>query len=297
MRQPSLDQLRTFSRVIDLGSFSAAAERLDISQPAVSLQIRQLERRLGVRLIERVGRRVTATTAGEELLRHVREIDGAMTATLEAMARHVRGVIGRVRLGTGATACIYFLPAILRKLRLRFPSLDIVVRTGNTSEILKLIDDNVIDLGFVTLPAAGRTFDVRPVLEDEFVAIAAPEAMTLPAKVKPSDLTKFPVVLYESGAHSRVLIDHWSAEAGFSLKPVMELGSVEAIKELVGAGLGCSIVPRMAVRDTRSRPHLLIRSLSPKLYRTLAIVLRHDKPLHRGLREIVSAIETSARSG
>jgi DNA-binding transcriptional LysR family regulator len=66
---------------------------------------------------------------------------------------------------------------------------------------------------------------------------------------------------------------------------------------LVGAGLGCSIVPRMAVRDPRSRPHLLIRSLSPKLYRTLAIVLRHDKPLHRGLREIVSAIETSARSG
>jgi DNA-binding transcriptional LysR family regulator len=295
MRQPSLDQLRTFSRVVDLGSFSAAAERLDVSQPAVSLQIRQLERRLGVRLIERVGRRITATAAGEELLRHAREIDANMTATLEAMARHARGVIGRVRLGTGATACIYFLPSILRKLRQRFPSLDIVVSTGNTSEILKLIDDNVIDLGFVTLPAAGRTFDVRPVLEDEIVAIASSEAMTLPAKVKPSDLAKLPVVLYES-AHTRALIDRWAAEAGFALKPVMELGSVEAIKELVGAGLGCSAVPRMALRDMRLRRELIVRSLSPKLQRTLAIVLRHDKPLHRGLRAIMSAIETGAAS-
>jgi DNA-binding transcriptional LysR family regulator len=296
MRQPSLDQLRTFSRVIDLGSFSAAAERLDVSQPAVSLQIRQLERRLGVRLIERVGRRVTATAAGEELLRHVREIDANMTATLEAMARHARGVIGRVRLGTGATACIYFLPSILRKLRLKFPSLDIVVRTGNTSEILKLIDDNVIDLGFVTLPAPGRTFHVRPVLKDEFVAIASAQATTLPTKVKPSDLAEFPVVLYESGAHTRVLIDAWAAEAGSSLKPVMELGSVEAIKELVGAGLGCSVVPRMALRDVQLRRDLTVRSLNPKLHRTLAIVLRHDKPLHRGLREVVSAIETCALS-
>jgi DNA-binding transcriptional LysR family regulator len=296
VRHPSLDQLLTFSRVVELGSFSAAAERLDVSQPAVSLQIRHLERRLGMRLIERVGRRVAATAAGEELLRHAREIDSAMTATLEAMARHARGVVGRVRLGTGATACIYFFPPILRRLRVKFPSLEIVVRTGNTSDILKLIDENLIDLGLVTLPAPGRTFDVTRVLDDEFVAIAASEAMTLPAKVKPADLAKLPIVLYESGAHTRVLIDQWSTRAGFPLKPMMELGSVEAIKELVGAGLGCSVVPRMALRDGRARRGLIVRSLSPKLHRTLAIVLRHDKPLNRGLREIVRAIEARAAS-
>jgi DNA-binding transcriptional LysR family regulator len=290
MRQPSLGQLRTFAHVIDLGSFSAAAERLEVSQPAVSLQVRQLERRLGVRLIERVGRRTTPTSAGEELLGHIRQIDAAVNATLEAMKRHTTGVVGRVRLGTGATACIYFLPPILRKLRSKLPSLDIVVRTGNTSDILKLIEDNAIDVGLVTLPAPGRTFDVRPVLDDEFVAIASPDAMALPTKVSPSDLARLPVVLYESGAHTRVLIDQWATDAGFSLKPVMELGSVEAIKELVGAGLGCSVVPRMALQDVIERRGLTVRSLSPKLHRTLAIVLRHDKPLQRGLREVVNAL-------
>jgi DNA-binding transcriptional LysR family regulator len=295
MRQPSLDQLRTFAHVIDLGSFSAAAQRLDVSQPAVSLQVRQLERRLGVRLIERVGRRTTPTSAGEELLGHIRRIETAVNAALEAMERHATGVAGRVRLGTGATACIYFLPPILRKLRSKLPSLEIVVSTGNTSDILKLIEENVIDVGLVTLPAPGRTFDVRPVLDDEFVAIASPDAMTLPAKIRPSDLADLPVVLYESGAHTRVLIDRWVTDAGFSLKPVMELGSVEAIKELVAAGLGCSVVPRMALQNVNDRRRLTMRSLSPNLYRTLAIVLRHDKPLQRGLREVVHALTAQPR--
>src|SRR5947209_18632682 len=99
MRQLNLDQLRTFAQVIDLGSFSAAAERLGLSHPAVSLQVKQLEKRLGVRLIERVGRRAAPTAAGEELLAHVRSIDATVAATLEAMARHSTGAVGRVRLG------------------------------------------------------------------------------------------------------------------------------------------------------------------------------------------------------
>ena len=79
MRRFSLDQLQTFAHVIEAGSFSAAAERLELSQPAVSLQVRQLEKRLGLRLIERVGRRAAPTAAGEELLAHVRQIDAAVT--------------------------------------------------------------------------------------------------------------------------------------------------------------------------------------------------------------------------
>lgn len=117
MRRLSLDHLQTFTRVIDLGSFSAAAQGLELSQPAVSLQVRQLEQRLGVRLIDRAGRRATATAAGDELLTHARRIDGTVTAALEAMTRHSKGTAGRVRLGTGSTACIDFLPPILRSLR------------------------------------------------------------------------------------------------------------------------------------------------------------------------------------
>ena len=94
MSRLSLDHLLTFSHVIDLGSFSAAAQRLEISQPAVSLQMRELERRLGIRLIDRVGRRATATAAGEELLDHARRIDCAVMAALDAMRRHSKEQLG-----------------------------------------------------------------------------------------------------------------------------------------------------------------------------------------------------------
>jgi DNA-binding transcriptional LysR family regulator len=295
MRRLSLDHLQTFAHVVELGSFSAAAQRLKLSQPAISLQMRQLEGRLGVRLIDRVGRRASATAAGEELLTHARRIEGIVTATLEAMKRHSKGTAGRVRLGTGATACIYFLPPILRALRNRFPELDIVVSTGNTSAVLKSIEENTIDLGLVTLPAPGRMFDVRGILDDEFVAIGPTAAIELPGRVTPLELAKLPLVLYESGANTRLVLDQWALRAGVSLKPVMELASVEAIKEVVGAGLGCGVVPRMALRRSSSRPSAIVRSLSPKLHRKLAVVLRRDKPLGRALREVVGAIHAFAR--
>jgi DNA-binding transcriptional LysR family regulator len=294
MSRLSLDHLQTFAHVIDLGSFSAAAQRLEISQPAVSLQMRQLERRLGIRLIDRVGRRVTATAAGEELLDHARRIDGAVMAALDAMTRHSEATVGRVRLGTGATACIYFLPPILRSLRSKFPGLDIVVSTGNTPAILKSIEENKIDIGLVTLPAPGRAFEVRPVLDDEFVLLAQGALVQHTGKITPAAVAKLPLILYESGAHTRVLIDQWAMRTGISLKPVMELGSVEAIKEVVGAGLGCGVIPHMALRRASRRRGVVMRSLSPKLHRKLAIVLRHDKPLQRGLREVVRAINVFA---
>ncbi len=294
MRKISLDRLHAFAQVVELGSFSAAAERLDLTQPAVSLQVRELEKQVGVRLIERVGRRATPTAAGEELLGHTRQIQATVDTALDAMARHAKGTVGRIRLGTGDTACIYFLPPVLRALRNKYPSLDIVVSTGNTPDVLKSVEENTIDIGLVTLPAPGRMFDIQPLLDDEFVVIAA-QGLELPERVTASDLARLPVVLYESSANTRQLIDQWTIRAGVSLKPVMELGSVEAIKELVGAGLGCSIVPRMALPSSGARRRIIIRSLQPRLYRKLAIVMRRDKPLHRGLRETVEMMRSFAQ--
>ncbi|MGZ3620199.1 MAG: LysR family transcriptional regulator [Candidatus Binataceae bacterium] len=292
MRGLNLDQLRTFAGVVEHKSFSAAAERLGISQPAVSLQVRQLERRFGVKLIERVGRNAAPTAAGLEFLTHARNIEAAVGAATEAMAPHASGAAGRVRLGTGATACIYLLPPILRDLRQRLPSLDIVVSTGNSPDILRAIEENRIDVGLVTLPAPGRMFDVRPVLEDEFVVIISREGARLPRDVTAAELAKLPLVLYEPGANTRRIVDEWALRAGVSLKPIMELGSVEAMKELIGAGLGCGILPRMALRRKEEADPFVVRSLKPRLYRKLGLVLRRDKPLTKGLRELVRAVMT-----
>jgi DNA-binding transcriptional LysR family regulator len=287
MRGLNLDQLRTFAMVVDQKSFSGAAARLGVTQPAVSLQVRQLEKRFGVKLIERVGRRAAATAAGAELLTHARDVEAALAAAADAMAPHAKGAAGRVRLGTGATACIYLLPKVLRDLRQRFPALDIVVSTGNTPDMLRAIEENRIDVALVTLPAAGRMLDVRTVLEDEFVLVA-PRGTKLPREITAVELAKLALVQYEPGANTRRVVDDWALRAGHPLKAVMELGSVEAMKELVGAGLGCSVLPRMALRG-RHEP-FVVRSLKPKLYRKLALVLRRDKPLTKGLRELVRAI-------
>jgi len=287
MRGPKIDQLRTFAAVVEARSFSGAAAKLGVTQPAVSQKVRQLEQRFGVKLIERLGRRAAPTAAGTELLSHARAIETALTAATDAMAPHARGAVGRVRLGTGATACIYLLPAALRELRRRFPALEIVVSTGNTPEMLRAVEENRLDLALVTLPAAGRMLDVRPVLDDEFVLVA-PRDMALPREITAAALARLPLVQYEPAANTRRVVDEWALRAGVPLKPIMELGSVEAMKELTGAGLGCSVLPRMALRG-RHAPFVM-RSLRPRLYRTLALVLRRDKPLTKGLREVVKAI-------
>jgi len=291
MNQLNLDHLRAFSEVIERGSFSAVAERMNLTQPAISQQIRQLENRLGVRLIERLGRRATPTAAGSDLLAHCGHVETAVAALLDDMARHATGDVGRVRLGTGATACIYLLPPILRDLRQRFPLVDVTVSTGNTADMVMAVQDNRIDVGFVTMPAAGRMLDVTPVLQDEFVVIQSPEAPALPARVTAATLAGRPMLLYEPGGNTRRIVDNWFARSGLQLKPDMALGSVEAIKELVGAGLGAAILPRLSVRDESSAKSLIVRSLSPKLHRTLAIVMRLDKPRSLGLREMVAALK------
>src|ERR1700756_3070863 len=123
MRRLSLDHLQTFADVVELGSFSAAGRRLNLTQPAVSLQVKQLEGRLGVRLIERVGRRAYPTAAGRDLLAHVHHVDAAVAGALAAVADHREGGSGRLRLGTGATACLYLLPPGLRAPRQKISAL------------------------------------------------------------------------------------------------------------------------------------------------------------------------------
>lgn len=291
----NLDQLRSFSLVIETGSFSAAADRLGISQPAVSLQIRQLERRLAVRLVERVGKRAQATPAGMELLRHAQNIETAVENAVDALADHASGIAGRVRLGTGATACLHFLPAVLRGLRERFPELGVVVSTGNTEDQARKVEENGLDLALVTLPVAGRSLEVMPVLDDEFVAIGRADVEPLKTRVTPGDLGALPLVLFEPAANTRKLVDRWFAAEGLQPQPVMELGSVEAMKEMVAAGLGYAIVPGMSMVGRGAHPELKTSRLNPRMHRTLAVVIRRDKPVNKALRVVLDAIVAAGK--
>lgn len=292
MKRLNLNHLHTFANVMAHGSFSAAGERLGLTQPAVSLHIRQLEASLNLRLIERVGKRLKPTSAGTTLLEHIGHIDAVIEDALLDLSGHAEGIAGQIAIGTGATACIHLLPPLLRTLRLQFPALDVRVSTGNTDAILRAVEENRLDVALVTLPASGRSLSVSPLLEDEFVAIFSADQPERSSPLKAKTLEPMPLVIFEAGSSTRLLIDEWFLQAGLRVKPVMELGSIEAIKEMVAAGLGYSIVPYLSVAAAHNRRGLRIQRLTPSLKRTLGIVLRQDKPVGKALRQVLEALQT-----
>jgi DNA-binding transcriptional LysR family regulator len=284
----NLDQLATFLSVVDLGSFTAAADKVGLTQPAVSQQVKLLEQRLGVKLIERVGRRAQPSPAGLELLPHARRIVETCSMAEEAMAPFREGSVGRVRIGSGGTASIHLLPRAIAMAKKRMPDLEIIVRVGNIAEILRDLESNALDLAVVALPAAGRSLEVEPFHQDELLAVA-PKGSVMPDGGPDVEFMRNKTLLLYEGGNTRRAADEWFEAGGVRPEPAMEFGSVEAIKELVAAGLGWSILPDMALR--RNTSDLLVTSpLKPRLVRQLGMVLRRDKHLTKGLREIMKAL-------
>lgn len=287
----NLGYLATFRLVIQRGSFSAAADVLGISQPAVSLQIRQLEQFLQTRLVERTGRGIKATAAGQALLVHGERIEQAVDETLRSVSAFNHDVSGTITLGTGATACIHLLPPLLQQLRSDYPLLRVGVTTGNTLDIVRAIEENRLDMGLVTLPVSGRALEVMPVMDEEFVFIASQAQQAMFTDLRPDALHTQPLIAFESGSGTRALIDGWFEASGLTIAPAMQLGSIEAIKRMVRSGLGYSIVPKMAVEQKADREGLCVSSLSPLLQRQLAVVMRQDKILSKGISGIIRILQ------
>ena len=285
----SLDQLQAFVLVLQTGSFSAAAVRLALTQPAVSLQVRELERRLGVRLLERVGRKVAPTAAGVLLLGHANAILNAVDQAAAAVQAQSDSVVGVVRLGTGATACIHLLPPLLKRIRVGHPQLQVVVTTGTADEFVRRVEQNDVDIALVALPVTSRALVVTPSVKEAFVAIGPRDAPRLPKAVSPHYLATRPMVLFEPGGSTRELVERWLLTGGVKARPEMELGSIEGLKEMVAAGLGYSLVPQTAVRPV-DRTALQVRPLTPPLLRQLGVIVRADKPLTRGMRVVAEAL-------
>jgi DNA-binding transcriptional LysR family regulator len=296
MANLNLDHLATFRLVISRGSFSGAAEARGLSQPAVSLQIKQLEQALQVRLIERTSRGVRPTSAGLTLIEHSMKIDAVVSTAVESVCLYSDDITGTVTVGTGATACIHLLPPLLQQLRQAHPLLKVDVRTGNTSDIVRGVEENRIDIGLVTLPAAGKNLSIIPLGTDEFVVIMEKDASEQSQKIwTPGALLPLPLplIIFEPGSGTRALIDQWFRETGHIACPVMELGSIEAIKRMVRAGLGYSIVPRMSVACIEERAGLDLYSVTPSLHRTLGAVMREDRIVSRGINEVLKSINSN----
>lgn len=292
MRSLNPDHLRALIEVVAQGSFTRAAKRLNLAQPTISLQIRDLETRLGVRLVDRLGKRAFATAAGRELIDHAQRIQQETDRLMAAMRRHRDGWLGQVRIGSSTTALIYHLPPVLQRLRREHPSIELVVTTGTTTGVVERILRNEIDIGVVSLPINERQLDIAPLKAEPLVAIFAARTRNLPNRVTAQFLRQYPLLLEFARAHVRALIIDWLSADGVEPRPAMELDNLEAVKRMVASGLGVSIVPSAAIADASDGVKLVARPLRPSLSRTLALVQRRDKPDDAALRIVRTALMT-----
>jgi DNA-binding transcriptional LysR family regulator len=290
MRSVNPDHLRALAEVVAQGSFTRAAKRLNLAQPTISLQIRELEMRLGVRLVDRMGKRAFATAAGRELIEHAERLAREGERLLAAMRRHRDGWLGQVRIGSSTTALIYHLPPVLARLRKEHPNIELVVTTGTTTGVVERMLRNEIDLGVVSLPINERVLDLVPLMTEPMVAIFSDRTEGLPSKVTPQYLLQHTLILEYTRAHVRALIMGWLAGDGAEVRPAMELDNLEAVRRMVAAGLGASIVPAAVVSEPHAGSDIVARPLEPALTRTLVLAQRRDKPSDPALAHVREAL-------
>jgi len=293
MRNINLDQLRALIEVVQCRSFSAAARSLNLSQPAVSLQIRELERRFGVPLIERFGKQAHATAPGRELIKAAQHIFDACTSAEEAMRRFRENWIGRVHLSTTLTAMIYRLPPLLRKLRSDHPGVDLVVTNMPTPLSIAKILSNEVDLALVTLPVENSELRVKPLCQESMLAALPAGEKDVPEEITPEYIMRHRLLLLTeqppSAGHATVM--RWVA-AG---TPSMAVGTVEALKSAVASNVGMAILPEVAIHPNMA--NVILRPLRPPLHRTLALIEHRNKPNEPALQIVRNALLELAAPG
>jgi DNA-binding transcriptional LysR family regulator len=260
------------------------------------MHVRHLERGLGLSLLERVGKRAFPTRAGEVLLAHAARAIGELETGV-AMVQRLRGLVaGRVRIGTSASISIYLLPPVVRRVRSRHPDIELVVVTGNAPDIARAVVANALDVGIVSLPVPERELTTLPFYRDELVAIAPPQpAWRRRRTIGAVELAREPLILFEQGSTQRRVVEEWFHRAGISPGHAMELGNTEAIKRLVGAGLGLSMGSWFAVRNDARAGRLVALRLVPRLVHQRGIVLRKDKPRTPALTAVLEALKAGVK--
>jgi DNA-binding transcriptional LysR family regulator len=268
----NLHALRIFTLVARERSFSRAAELLFLSQPAVSRAIRELEQEQGVELFDRTARPPAVTTAGAVLLAHATQLFAAERAAERAMAELRDLQSGSLAIGASSTIGIYLLPAQLAEFQQQRPQLRLFLDIGNTQQILDRLCMAELDIALVEGPAERPQLEQTIWRADQLVVIAPPgHPLSGRRSVAAQQLADYPFILRESGSGTREVIEAALRRADLTLQVRLELGSTEAIKRAVAAGMGLAIVSQMTVADE-------LRS-----GRLAAIDLR-DLPLERELR-------------
>jgi DNA-binding transcriptional LysR family regulator len=240
VRLMEMRQIKAFLAIAETGTFTAGAEKVHLTQAAISMQIRQLETEIGVPVFIRAPRRVMLTEAGEMLLGHVRRILREHDSALAEIAEVAGAERGRLRIGSAsANISAEPLPKILRELRETHPGAELTVVSGRSAELVQQILAGDLDLAFVSLPVEAHGVQTETLIEDDLVAIASPKHSLADHRVVSAYmLAGESLILGERGGNTRRLIDQFFAAAGLNPSVTMELSRPSAIKRMVEEGMG-----------------------------------------------------------
>ena len=295
----SLQQLRCFCATVELGSFTAAAEVLRVSQPAVAEQVRKLEQALGADLFVRAGRGVVATEAGrafaEHAARSLRAVEDAADSVGELTA--LRG--GTVALGIFGEPSAWRLDELAGAFLRRHPDVSLRLVGRNSSAIAERVRRGELEAGVVLLPIDDDTLDVRPIVRDEVLYVSASPARTRqPATIE--QLAATPLIFYDAESADKDPIRRQLAERaqslGFRLQPKIEVELKDIALRLVATGIGDTYLPSAYTHAPYFRDGLSTASFSPPLYDTFAIITRPGARLSPGVRELLIDLEAHMRA-
>jgi DNA-binding transcriptional LysR family regulator len=290
--------LRSFLLVAELQSVSAAAKVLGLTQPAVTKQIRALEAALACSLLERAGRGIRLTPAGELLAEYGRRSAAVLAELRQVLGELQQGKSGKLSIGAGVTTSVQLLPSWLRELGRRYPGIDVSVRTGTSRDVEAWVGAAELDVGFVTSePRRGELLG-RPVFEEEIVLVVEPSA----ARRERVRLEELPLILFPRSTGFRSYLEQRWLERGLSPQVKMETDSVEAIKSFVAVGLGASFLPMSTVEEELRRgvlARVTAQGMGP-LRRRTTLIRRQDRRPSFALRsflEIVGPGRASTKRG
>ena len=289
MREINLDRLRTLLAVADLGSFAQAARALHLAPPTVTQHVAELEVRFGVALLLR-GARVVPTSAGQVLAERARRLLADLDELVADVRLHAKGQRGRVRLGASTGAIAHLLPPVLAELAREHAGIDLQVSVATSAETLARLAAGTLDLGIVALPQPPLAgVRVQPWRRDPVLAVV-PVGWQAPARVTPAWLAGRPLLLNDGSTHLSRLIDAWFARAGQRPTPRIALNYNDAIRSLVAAGWGASLLP-LEGEATAADPRIVYRALRPALWRPLGLAWRAgaDEGATRQVIEVLKA--------
>jgi DNA-binding transcriptional LysR family regulator len=290
-------QMRAFEAVARLGSVTQAAQEMHVTQPTVSVQLRELARAVGEPLFEAVGRRIRLTQAGETLQRTVGEIAGCWLRFESNMAE-IRGLVrGRLRIAAVTTA-EYFVPDLVGPFAAEHPGVEIELAVENRDRVVERLYRSEDDLAVMMLPPPEVPLESAPILDNPLVVIAPATHPLAGRKVRLSQLANDRWLMREPGSGTRLVAEQHFMEAGFTPRIAMSLGSNEAIKHAVAAGLGVAVLSRLAVesslpaRRRRGSALVVLDVARFPIRRSWSVVWRRDQPLTLAARRFVAYLKS-----